>query len=336
MDPNSLAARSTVFARAFSLRPRSGVQLVLGPLYHAGPSVFSWGSLHVGHAQVVTKRFDPEQTLQLIEKYRITNSHLVATMFHRLLALPPDVRSRYDVSSLRMVVHSAAPTPVEVKQKMMDWWGPVLWETYGGTEGAATIADPENWLKKPGTVGRAVRGVNVSILNEDGQPCPNGTNGTIYIETPGPGFKYWKDGDKTKSSYSGRAFTLGDVGYLDEDGYLFLTGRKSEVIISGGVNIYPAEVENVLHKHPGVSDLAVIGIPDKEWGEPEISVVQPTPAAEIETLERDLIDYCRAQIAHFKCPREIHIRTELPREENGKLYRRRLRDEYWKEVGRSI
>ena len=335
-DPTLVAARSTIFARAFGLRPMDGAHLVLGPLYHAGPAVFSWGSLDVGHRQIVTDRFDPEQTLRAIEAHHITNTHVVATMFHRLLALPEEIRTRYDVSSLRMVAHSAAPTPVEVKKRMMDWWGPVIWETYGGTEVAATIAKPHHWLAKPGTVGRPVRGVRISIVDEDGRPCPSGTPGRIYIGREGPKVEYWKDAEKTRSIRRGDAITIGDVGYLDEDGFLFLTGRHSEVIISGGVNIYPAEVENALLAHPAVADLAVIGVPDEEWGERVIAVVQPREGRDPDGLEDELLAFCRDRIAHFKCPREIHFRSKLPREENGKLYRRRLREEFWKPAGRQI
>jgi long-chain acyl-CoA synthetase len=336
-DPDDVAERSTVFARAFDLRPLDGVNLVVGPLYHAGPSVYSWGSLHVGHLQVVTERFDAEQVLALIERHRVTNSCLVATMFHRLLALPEETKQRYDLSSLRMVAHSAAPTPVEVKRRMMEWWGPVIWETYGGSEGAATIAKPQRWLEKPGTVGRAVRGVKLLILDDEDKPCPPGAPGRVYLEIKGSRFEYWKDPEKTQNVHRGRTFTLGDVGYLDEDGYLFLTGRQSDVIISGGVNIYPAEVEAVLLAHPNVADAAVIGTPDEEWGEQVRAVVQPAEAIQADAvLGEELIDFCRARLAHYKCPRAIDFRRELPRQENGKLYKRVIRDEYWREAGRSI
>ncbi len=339
-NPTEWAAQSAIFARAFGLRPFDGTHLVVGPLYHAGPYIFSWGALDIGHRQIVTDRFDPEQTLRAIETHRITNTHLVATMFHRLLALPADVRSRYDVSSLRMVAHSAAPTPVELKKQMMAWWGPVIWETYGGTEGAATIAKPHHWLAKPGTVGRPIRGTRVTIVDEDDKLCPPGKPGRIYIERDGARVEYWKDPDKTRQSHRGRAITLGDVGYLDEDGFLFLTGRQSETIISGGVNIYPAEVEDALLAHPEVVDLAVIGVPDEEWGERVIAIVQPLhmPATEAarEALGEALLTFARERVARFKCPREIHFRAELPRAENGKLYRRRLRETYWQDSGRTI
>jgi len=325
-DPSRLAHESTVFARAFRLEPFDGVHLVIGPLHHAGPAVFSWGSLNVGHAQVLTDHFDARHTLELIEKYRVTNTHLVATMFHRLLALPKAVRDRYDVSSLRTVAHSATPTPVDVKKRMMEWWGAVIWKTYGGTEGAATIAKPHRWLERPGTAGRAVGGVRLSILDDQGAPCRPGEQGTVYIEGNGPPFEYWKDPAKTDKAWRGRAFTLGDIGYVDEDGYLFLTGRKNDTIITGGVNVYPAEVENVLLSHPGVADVAVIGIPDEEWGERVHAVVQPgKQIRDHRAFERELIDYCREHIAHFKCPRSVALTRRLPREENGKLYKERLR-----------
>ena len=339
-DPSEIAAQSSIFGRAFGLRPFDGTHLVQGPLYHAGPYIFSWGSLDLGHRQIVTDRFDPEKTLQAIESHRVTNTHLVATMFHRLLGLPREIRDRYDTSSLRMVAHSAAPTPVELKQQMMDWWGPVLWETYGGTEGAATIAKPHHWLAKPGTVGRPIRGVRIQILDEEDQPCPPGTPGRIFTEREGPRVEYWKDPEKTRKSRRGNAMTLGDLGYLDDDGFLFLTGRQSETIISGGVNVYPAEVEDALLVHPEVVDLAVIGIPDEEWGERVIAIVQPrtepTTDAARATLESELLAFARNRIAGFKCPREIHFRSELPRAESGKLYRQRLRDAYWQASGRSI
>jgi long-chain acyl-CoA synthetase len=337
IDPTRAAEESTVFARAFGLRPFDGAQLVVGPLYHAGPSAFSWGSLHVGHTQVLTTQFDAEDLLRKIDRHRITNTHLVATMFHRLLALPEAVRRSYDLSSLRMVVHSAAPTPIDVKKRMLDWWGPVIWETYGGTEGAATIAKPHHWLAKPGTVGRAVRGVKIHVLDGEGALCPSGTPGAIYLEIEGSQFEYWKDPEKTRGVHRGRTFTLGDVGYVDADGFLFLTGRQSEVIISGGVNIYPAEVEAELLSHPSVGDVAVIGVPNAEWGEEVKAVVQPAAGVDAsERLAQELIAFCRSRIAHYKCPRSVDFRAELPRAENGKLYKRRIRDEYWRETGREI
>jgi len=339
-EPTRWAAQAAVFGRAFGLRPFDGSHLVVGPLYHAGPQIFSWGSLNVGHKQILTDRFDAEETLGLIETHRVTNTHLVATMFHRLLALPDPVRDQYDVSSLRMVAHSAAPTPIELKRRMMDWWGPVIWETYGGTEGAATVCKPHHWLAKPGTVGRPIRDARVTILDDEDKLCPPGTPGRIFIEREGATVEYWKDPEKTREIHRGNALTLGDIGYLDEDGFLFLTGRASETIISGGVNIYPAEVEDALMGHPEVVDLAAVGAPDEEWGERVIAIVQPrsmpaTDAAK-QALCDDLLAFARERIAGFKCPREIRLRSELPRAENGKLYRRRLREAFWQDSDRSI
>ena len=336
-DPSTIASESTGYASGFGLVPFEGVNLVEGPLYHAGPAGLSWGSLHLGHAQVVTQRFDAEQVLELIERHRVTNTSLVTTMFHRLLRLPEAKRARYDVSSLRMVMHSASPCPVETKQKMMDWWGPVLWEVYGGTEGTGTRVDPKTWLAHPGTVGRAVDDkTRIQILDPDGNDCPTGETGRVFIEKPHP-FEYWKDPEKTAEAHRGNAFHLGDMGHLDADGFLYLTGRASEVIISGGVNIYPAEVESRLLAHPDVIDVAVVGAPDEEWGERVTAVVVgATERPGDDAFAQELIAFCREGLAGFKCPREIEFRGELPRDDNGKLYRSQLRDRLWSGTGRWI
>src|SRR5690606_4372565 len=212
--------------------------------------------------------------LGLIERHRVTTAYMVPTQFVRLLRLPDEVKARYDVSSLKVVVHSAAPCPIEVKRRMMDWWGPVIWETYGGMEGAAAIAKPHRWLERPGTVGRAVRGMTIKILDDDGNELPSGEAGTVYLEPAVQTFEYRGDPEPTAAVHRGKAFTLGDVGYLDEDGYLFLLDRAKDVIISGGVNIYAAEVEATLTAHPLVGDVAVIGVPDPEWGEQVKAVVE--------------------------------------------------------------
>ncbi len=336
-DPSEIASRSTGYASGFGLVPFAGVNLVEGPLYHAGPYGLAWGSLHLGHAQVITTRFDAEELLSLVERHRVTSTSLVTTMFHRLLRLPASARSRYDVSSLQMVMHSASPTPVETKQQMMDWWGPVLWEMYGGTEGTATRVGPKEWLERPGTVGRPVDDkTEILILDAEGNPCAAGETGRVFIRKA-QAFEYWKDPEKTKAAHEGGAFHLGDMGRLDDDGYLYLTGRASEVIISGGVNIYPAEIESRLLAHPDVVDVAVIGAPDEEWGERVVAYVQPESGrVDDPALAEELIAFCRDGLAKFKCPKEVEVRERLPRDDNGKLYRKQLRDARWEGAGRWI
>lgn len=328
-DPSEIADMSKLFGRAFQFEPLSGVHLVSAGMHHGGCQGFYQGALTVGHALAILGKFDPEQTLIAIDRHKVTTGYMVPTQFVRLLRLPDDVKAKYDVSSLQVVVHSAAPCPMSVKQQMLDWWGPVIWETYGGMEGAATIAKPHRWLEKPGTVGRAVRGMSVAILDDDGNTCAPGIIGNVFLESTAPTFHYRGDPELTASVHRGRAFTLGDVGYLDDDGYLFLRDRAKDMIISGGVNIYPAEAEAVLTTHPAVADVAVIGVPDEEWGESVHAVVEPvdgyTPS---DALAAELIDYCRERLAKYKCPRSLEFRASLPRTEAGKLYKRLLRDEH--------
>jgi long-chain acyl-CoA synthetase len=229
------------------------------------------------------------------------------------------------------VAHSAAPCPIEVKRQMLDWWGPVIWETYGGMEGAATIAKPHRWLERPGTVGRSVRGMKVTILDDDGNELPPNELGHVFLEyeAQGAGFEYRNDPELTASVHRGRAFTLGDIGYLDDDGYLFLRDRAKDMIISGGVNVYPAETEAVLASHPAVADVGVIGVPDAEWGEAVKAVVELVAGYEpSDALAAELIAFCRERLAHYKCPRSVDFRAQLPRTDGGKLYKRLLRDGY--------
>ncbi|HET6950050.1 MAG TPA: AMP-binding protein [Acidimicrobiales bacterium] len=332
-DPSVIADGMKLFAQAFQMTPLEGVHLASAGMHHGGCQSFYQGAMNVGQAVTIMGRFDPEGALQMIERHQVTTAYMVPTQFVRLLRLPQEVRDRYDVSSLQMVVHSAAPCPMEVKRAMMDWWGPVLWETYGGMEGAAAIAKPHRWLERPGTVGRAVRGMRIRILDDAGRELPAGETGHVYLEPDRPTFEYRDDPDLTASVHRGKAFTLGDVGFLDEDGYLFLRDRAKDMIISGGVNIYPAEIEAVLGAHPGVRDVAVIGVPDLEWGESVTAVVELEPGvAGSPELEDELIEHCRARLARFKCPRSVDFRDALPRTEAGKLYKRLLRDEYWRET----
>jgi long-chain acyl-CoA synthetase len=333
LDPSVMTDRMKTFGHAFQFQPLTGAHLVSAGMHHGGCQSFYLGALNVGQAVVILGKFDAEQTLQAIEQYRITTAYMVPTQFVRLLRLSREVKDHYDVSSLEVVVHSAAPCPLEVKKQMMDWWGPVIWETYGGMEGAATIAKPYRWLEKPGTVGRAIAGMKVKILDDDGLELPAGTIGNVYLEAEFDTFEYRNDPELTASVRRGRAFTLGDVGYLDPDGYLFLRDRAKDMIISGGVNIYPAEVEGVLSSHPSVGDVAVIGVPDAEWGEQVKAVVELvagiTPSDE---LGAELIAFCRERIGGYKCPRTVDFTDELPRTDGGKLYKRLLRDRYRTEV----
>jgi long-chain acyl-CoA synthetase len=250
-------------------------------------------------------------------------------MFHRLLSLPDDVRGRYDISSLRSVIHGAAPCPVPVKQALIEWLGPIVWEYYAATEGTGSFVDPHTWMAKPGTVGKPAPG-QVMVGDEAGAELPVGTTGLVYLKAPSRGrFEYFKDEGKTSSTYRGDYFTLGDVGHMDDDGYLFLTDRTANLIISGGVNIYPAEVDAVLIEHPAVGDVATIGIPDAEWGEQVLSGVELQPGVGASAaLADELIEHCRGRLAHFKCPRRVEFTDELPRQDNGKIYKRLLRDRY--------
>ncbi|WP_326644778.1 AMP-binding protein [Nonomuraea fuscirosea] len=308
------------------------VYLSPAPLYHAAPLRYSLTFQRLGATVVVMERFDPEQYLALVERYGVTHSQLVPTMFIKMLKLPPEIRKKYDLSSLQYAIHAAAPCPVPVKEQMIDWWGPIVHEYYAGTEGNGFLyVGPDDWLRHKGTVGRSLLGV-VHICDEDGDDVPPGEHGTIYFENGGR-FEYHGDPGKTRSAQDpkGRGWTtLGDIGYLDEEGFLYLTDRRSYMIISGGVNIYPQEAENVLSVHPKVADVAVIGVPDEEMGEQVKAVVEPVSMDEAgPELEAELIAYCRERLAHYKCPKSVDFRPELPRHPTGKLYKRLLRDEYW-------
>lgn len=306
------------------------VYLSPAPLYHSAPLGFTMTMLRVGATVVVMEHFDAEQALALIERHRVTHSQWVPTMFVRMCKLPEALRAKYDVSSLRVAIHAAAPCPVEVKEKMIAWWGPVLFEYYAGTEGQGFVAiDSEQWLQHKGSVGRALN-AKLHILDDEMKELPTGEVGTIYFESNAT-YSYHKDPAKTASAKSPQGWsTLGDVGYVDADGWLFLTDRKAFMIISGGVNIYPQETENCLIGHPSVTDCAVLGVPNEEFGEEVKAVVQPHSMADAgPELERELIEWCKARISHLKCPRSVDFMEELPRHPTGKLYKRLLKDRYW-------
>ncbi len=309
----------------------SSVYLSPAPLYHAAGVNYTMAVSRVGAASVIVPKFDPEAVLRLIEQHRVTHAQFVPTMFVRMLKLPQSVRDRYDTSSLECVLHAAAPCPVDVKHQMMEWLGPIIHEYYGGTEGfAGSTIGPDEWLAHPGSVGKPMTPVHV--VGEDGSEVPIGEAGEIFFEG-GPAFEYFKDPAKTASVSNEQGWrTLGDVGYVDADGYLYLTDRSTFMIVSGGVNIYPQEVENLLVMHPKILDAAVFGVPHDEFGEAVKAVVQPLDGiAAGSDLEAELIEYCRAHLAAYKCPRTVDFDPELPRDPNGKLYKRRVRERYWQD-----
>jgi long-chain acyl-CoA synthetase len=308
----------------------NSIYLSPAPLYHSAPLNFTMGLLRFGVQVVVMEHFDAELALRYIQDYRVTHSQWVPTMFIRMLKLPEEVRLRYDVSSLRCAIHAAAPCPVPVKEQMIDWWGPILYEYYAGTEGNGFVQlNSEEWLAHKGSVGKPLN-CQLHICDDDGNELPVGESGTIYFDGGGE-FEYYHDKEKTAGSRHPKGWTtLGDVGYLDEDGYLYLTDRKHFMIISGGVNIYPQEAENVLITHDAVVDVAVFGVPNDEFGEEVKAVVQPRRMADATPeLAMELMDFCRERLSHIKCPRSVDFREELPRHPTGKLYKRLLKDEYW-------
>ena len=332
--------RPTRMGTASSYEAATDKALLTGPAYHSAPLNFSLaGPLTRGVGVVMMNKWDAEETLRLIEKHRISHSHLVPTMFHRLLQLPAEVKERYDVSSLRYILHGAAPCPVHVKQGIIEWFGPVVYEYYLATEGGGSyFITPEEWLRKPGSVGKSDFPEDVLVLDEDGEPLPRGEAGYLYFRAPATGrFEYFKANEKTSSSYRGDFYTLGDIGYHDEDGYLFLTGRSAETIISGGVNIYPQEVDSCLMQHEAVQEVCTIGVPNDEWGEEVKSVIELKDGFRPDDrLRDDIIEFARAGLARYMVPRSIDFKKDLPRLISGKIQRGRVRAPYWEGREKSI
>ncbi len=314
----------------------TAVALMNGPMYHSAPGAYGMSAARVQMTVVLQPRFDAEDMLRLIEAHRVTHMHIVPTMFVRLLRLPDDVKRKYDLSSLRNVTHGAAPCPPDVKRAMIQWWGKVINEYYGATEtGVVVWNTSEQALLKPGTVGKPVDGAILRIVDEQGREVKQGEVGEIYMRAPFlSDFTYNNADDKRREVALGELVTVGDVGYFDPDGYLFLCDRKRDMIISGGVNIYPAEIESQLIDMPGVVDCAVFGIPDEEFGEAICAVVQPDPAAGLGA--DDVRAFLRERVARYKLPKIVEFRDQLPREDSGKIFKRKLRQPYWEKAGRAI
>ncbi|MGR6923621.1 acyl-CoA synthetase [[Actinomadura] parvosata] len=338
LDPDDAAELMTFLLGLFGITPgRPNAHLVTSPSYHTAVTQFGGTALHMGHTLVYMDKWNAEEMLALCERHRVTNSHMVPTHFKRLLALPEQVRKKYDLSSLRWMIHAAAPCPVPVKWAMLEWWGDCVYEYYAATEGGGTLATPADWKAHPGTVGKAWPISELLIVGEQGEPVPTGTPGTIYMKMMGVQFEYKGDPAKTAANRLKDHFTVGDIGYLDEEGFLYLCDRKADMIISGGTNIYPAEIENELMVHPKVADVAVFGIPDEEWGEQIKAVVEPAPGTQPgPELAAELLASLEGRLARMKWPKSIDFIAEMPREPNGKLLKRKLRDPYWEGHDRAI
>lgn len=339
-DPAKAADMQQLITAVFQFEPDSGKDcgLVSGPLYHAGPfNLCMQTPLTAGIGIIMMDRWEPEKTLALIQEHGITHSFFVPTMFTRMLQLPEETRSQYDLSSLRFVIHGAAPCARSTKQQMMEWFGPIIWEMFAGTEGAGTLVSPQEWLAKPGTVGKPGPG-QVRILDDEGAAVAAGDEGQIWLVNPVDSqFEYFKAPEKTAAAQRDGYFTAGDIGYLDEDGYLFLTGRSAETIISGGVNIYPQEIDDILIKHESVADVACVGVPNAEWGEEVKALIQlKAGVVASAALAEALIAHCEQQLAKQKVPRSVDFLDEIPRSEAGKVYRRALRDRYWQNQASKI
>ncbi len=344
IEPDTSAELFTFLLQMFGITPNAAnVHLSTSPNYHTAVTTFAGNSLHMKHTVVCMDRWDAEETLRLIERYKCTHTHMVPTQFIRMLQLPDDVKQKYDVSAMKFAIHAAAPCPIDVKRRMLEWWGPVIWEYYAATEGGGTIAPPDEWIKYPGTVGRVWPSAELKITDDEGNRQPVGQPGVVWMKMGSAGFEYKGDKKKTDDSHDAEGFfTVGDIGYLNDDGYLFLCDRRSDMIIAGGVNIYPAEIEGCIHEHPQVADVAVFGVPDADMGEQIKAVVQPLPgvAADdpraLDALRDSIMAHVRAKLGRYKWPRSVDFMEELPREPTGKLLKRKLRDPYWEGRERAI
>ena len=340
-DADQAAAQLRILTRGFGFAPyietpEKIVTVVTGPMYHSAPNAYGLSAAKLGANVILQPRFDAEQLLQFIERYRVTHLHMAPIMFHRLLKLPDEVKSKYDLSSLVFVVHAAAPCPAPVKRAMIDWWGPVIMEYYGSTEtGLVVFCTSEEWLAHPGTVGRAIPEAEVRVIDDNGNDLPPRGVGEVIARTRAlADFTYHGDDAKRREAEKRGLISPGDIGYFDEDGFLYLCDRAKDMIISGGANIYPAEIEAELHKMPGVIDCGVFGIPDEEFGESVCAVVQPQPG--LEMTEAEVKAWLRANMAGYKVPKVVQFHAELPREDSGKIFKRKLREPFWAGLDRRI
>ena len=328
--PPSKTEQLTLETAAFD--PELDFSICPGPAYHAAPLGLNINpSLMAGVGVYLMDKWDAETMLSLISEYKCTHTHMVATMFHRILRLPNETRSKYDISSMRWILHGAAPCPVEVKQAMIDWMGPIVYEYYAATEGGGCFIQPEEWLKKPGSVGKANEGTEVKILNEEFEEVTQGSEGTIYFSAPSKGrFEYYKAEEKTSGAYWGDYFTMGDIGYCDSDGYHFLTGRSADTVISGGTNIYPQEIDNILLMHDQVAEVCCVGVPNEEWGEEIKAVINLEEGADSEVVLKELIKMADEKLSGFKKPKSFEFWEEdLPRLPTGKIQRNLVKERFW-------
>ena len=328
--PPSKTEQLTLDTAAFN--PEKDFSICPGPAYHAAPLGLNINpSLMAGVGVYLMDKWDAEKMLSLISEYECTHTHMVATMFHRILRLPEETRSKYDISSMRWILHGAAPCPIEVKQAMIDWMGPIVYEYYAATEGGGCFIQPEEWLIKPGSVGKANEGTEVKILDEDFREVDPGKEGTIYFSAPSKGrFEYYKAEEKTSGAYWGDYFTMGDIGYCDSDGYYFLTGRSADTIISGGTNIYPQEIDNILLMHDQVAEVCCIGVPNEEWGEEIKAVINLEEGADKEEVLKELLALAEESLSGFKKPKSYEFWEEdLPRLPTGKIQRNLVKKRFW-------